>query len=139
MIALTVENASALRWLAAVSGRMDEKMRLVVAESAETTADSIRYMLSRNGRHAPNTKTPSAPGDTPSMISTDLRESVHVENISRVGLGRYSAAVGPDTEYAAVQEFGHGHVPARPYMERAGLYAQLMIEERVRVMFAGEI
>jgi phage gpG-like protein len=76
----------------------------------------VKVELSRTS-HPRGTPTPSPPGSPPSLISGTLRRSVQVEGPDQTGAASWSAKVGADTVYAAVQEHGGGNnLPARPYM-----------------------
>lgn len=84
--------------------------------SALILEEAIKNKLKESGRHAPGTKTPSAPGSPPAQIVGELRDSVRVFGPKRKGFGVYEAMVGPVKAYARIQDLGGGHLPARPYM-----------------------
>jgi hypothetical protein len=78
----------------------------------------IKQLLSLTS-HKQGTPTPSAPGSPPSLVTGQLRRSIQVEGPSRSGIGQWSAKTSANTVYAAVQERGGNHLPARPYMAPA--------------------
>lgn len=87
-----------------------------LGDAAHYLEGQVKQALSRTS-HARGTPTPSPPGAPPSLISGQLRRSVQVEGATRTGPGQWSAKVGAEAVYAAVQEQGGGNnLPARPYM-----------------------
>lgn len=73
--------------------------------------------------HPRGTKTPSAPGQPPAMISGHLARSVRTEPASPSGRYRWSGKTGATTVYARIQQLGgwagRGHrsyLPPRPYL-----------------------
>jgi phage gpG-like protein len=76
--------------------------------------------------HPPGTKTPSAPGEPPAMVTGRLARKVRIAPVVRAstGDGFYLVRVGPwGVAYSRIQEAGGmagaGHrsrLPARPYM-----------------------
>jgi phage gpG-like protein len=79
-------------------------------EAAHAIEDETQRSLTSKS-HAPRTRTPSAPGDPPAAISTDLAVSVVVDESPADG----EAEVGPTTDYGRIQELG-GHMTGHPYM-----------------------
>lgn len=70
--------------------------------------------------HSRGTRTPSAPGSPPSLVSGALRRSVMVGDIDRQG-DTHSVKVYPSMIYSRIQELGGiagrgARLPARPYV-----------------------
>lgn len=91
-------------------------VEMSLRQSALVLETAIKDKLKESGRHAPGTKTPSAPGSPPAQITAELRASVKVFGPKRKGFGVYEVMVGPTMVYARIQDQGGGHLPARPYM-----------------------
>lgn len=94
---------------------------LAVAAAARQVADNTQDTLMHR-EHPRGTRTPSAPGQPPAMISGGLKASVHTTRVTRVG-DTYWASVGPTAKYSRIQELGgttgRGHrtrLPPRPYL-----------------------
>ena len=95
---------------------LDEMVRACIDAGREASVEGAKEIQDRTQEsltrlsHAPHTKTPSAPGDPPAAISTDLAVSVVVDESNPDYVD-----VGPTTDYGRIQELGgpmHGH----PYM-----------------------
>lgn len=74
--------------------------------------------------HARGTKTPSAPGQPPSLVSGTLRRSIRVTTPEAKGLTGWTVSVGPSAIYGRIQELGGdagwadaSYLPPRPYLE----------------------
>lgn len=65
-----------------------------------------------SGRHQAGTPTPATPGSGPAIISGTLRRSIHVEGPQRLGLGSFSAMVGPSVIYGRRVELEYDY----PYL-----------------------
>jgi phage gpG-like protein len=96
--------------------------------------DEIQRQLSLSS-HPPRTKTPSAPGEPPSMITGALRGSVN-QTQSFGDVGHWEVHRAPTTVYARIQELGgwtgRGHLtylPPRPYVRPALNIAQGKIHD----------
>lgn len=94
---------------------------LAVNAAARQVRDDIVDQLMLK-EHAKGTKTPSAPGEPPAMITGRLKASVHATPALPVGEFRAEARVGPTAPYARIHELGgtagHGaRLPARPYVK----------------------
>jgi len=84
----------------------------------------IKLTLSTSS-HPPRTKTPSLPGEPPSLITGQLRRSVR-KTYSSGNAARWTTRVAPTAVYARIQELGgltgRGHrtrLPGRPYVRPA--------------------
>lgn len=109
----------------------------------EVVEREMRAQLSKTS-HAPGTPTPSEPGEPPSMVSGDLRDSVIVKEVAPGYV-----QVGATTLYARIQQLGGmsgrgraTQTPARPYLEptleNSALQArQAAIEVLVEGIFRG--
>lgn len=101
----------------------------------------IKKTEMRRYTHTPLTRTPSPPGSPPALVTGHLRDSFIIEP-AQGGRVRATAADGPHTVYARIQEYGgdiyprvkkwlhwvdaeghhfakHVRLPARPYMRPA--------------------
>jgi hypothetical protein len=104
-----------LQALEGIAGKVYAGTPDALAQAAHYVEGMVKTELSRTS-HPRGTPTPSPPGSPPSLISGALRRSVQVEGPQQTGAGRWSASVGSGLVYAAVQERGGNHLPARPYM-----------------------
>lgn len=98
---------------------VDEAQKTALMQSAAVIERSAKEQLTKSGRHAPGTPTPSAPGSPPAIITGTLRASVKTFEPKRSGFGNYSIMIGPTAVYGRIQELGGGALPARPYMQPA--------------------
>lgn len=110
---------AALERLASRAGDVTHK---AAADGAEIVAAATVAKLTEKS-HPPGTKTPSAPGEPPAMISGHLMESVHTTAVDTTA-NRYEVSVGPTAVYARIQELGGtagrgAQLPARPYLSPA--------------------
>jgi len=101
-----------------------ETPRKAAEEMGRVAGDEIQRQLALSS-HPPRTKTPSAPGEPPSMITGALRASVN-QTQSFGELGHWEVHRAPTTVYARIQELGGwtgaGHqtyLPPRPYVRPA--------------------
>lgn len=97
----------------------DDAQKTALMQSALVVEREAKQQLTKSGRHAAGTPTPSAPGSPPAIITGTLRASVKTFPPTRQGFGNYQIMVGPTTVYARVQELGSDRLPARPYMQPA--------------------
>lgn len=97
----------------------DEAQKTALTQSALVVERAAKLQLTKSGRHAPGTPTPSAPGSPPAIITGTLRASVRAFPPDRDGFGNYRAMIGPTVVYGRIQELGGGNLPARPYMQPA--------------------
>lgn len=79
---------------------------------AQTHERNVKVLLGLK-THAPGTRTPSAPGEPPALISGHLRRTV-THTARAGGPGIAVAAVWADAEYAPIQEKG-GKITAKRY------------------------
>lgn len=103
-------------------GRADELTRVATVAGLAEIDRSIKEQL-RKTSHQKGTRTPSAPGDPPSLITGNLMRSMALRGPVG-GDGRYSGAVGPTSVYSRIQELGglcgrgrRVRLPARPYVK----------------------
>lgn len=103
----------------------DHSVRDVAEGMAKTGIRGIQLQLSQSA-HPRRTRTPSAPGTPPSLITGQLRRSVRRTYSSPAGAHQWAARVAPTTVYARIQEFGgnagrghRAHLPPRPYIRPA--------------------
>jgi HK97 gp10 family phage protein len=102
--------------------KVDIATKVATGAAADLLRTTMVKKLSEKS-HPPGTPTPSAPGEPPAWVSGRLARSVERDEPREKGFGNYAASVGPDTEYARIQEEGgetgrgHAtHLPARPYL-----------------------
>ena len=124
---------TAVRWSG--TDRMGAALRLVAARQGAATQQALAkaaLLVERNTKlrlslssHPPGTRTPSRPGEPPSLVTGNLRRSVRTRGPYRSGRG-YTALVGPTAVYGRVQELGgpagrglRTQLPARPYLQPA--------------------
>lgn len=69
--------------------------------------------IKRNLSGPSHTRHPGNGNPYPGTLTGRLKGSV----IFKMSDGGLTVTTGPDTVYAAVQEFGGGNIPARPYVE----------------------
>lgn len=123
--------------MSAMVARQNTATRSGLARSASLLEREIKVGLSitsstggeqrdQKGRFAKRGSTSSAPGEPPYLRSGDLRRSVQQDEISPLGMGRYSTQVGPTIVYGRIQEIGGDtgpngatHLDPRPYVAPA--------------------
>lgn len=93
-----------------------EQARLASLEAAEAIRDTARDLLALQ-RHDPHTKTPSAPGEPPAMISGSLWESMTAVMMTadEAWVGPTSSASSKNGPYGRIQELG-GLMEGAPWM-----------------------
>lgn len=105
-------------WSAALDAML-ARLESATGDASKSAADYIgrvaKGKLEHLG-HSELTFSPSMPGEPPAMVSGALADS-----IISVRTGPQSAAVGPTTVYARIQELG-GNMHGHPYMEFHKLY-----------------
>ncbi len=140
-VAVNVQGADQL---AAALDQMALRVRTATRSAAK---DGIRLVqrralvqLSRYA-HAPNTPTPSPPGQPPARISGHLRGSLSPTGPYPTGAG-FGGKLGPTAVYSRIQELGgqtgRNHsvtLPPRPYMRPT--HAQLIADGSLRRVFVG--
>jgi len=101
-----VSCAEAAANLEAIAARAERAAAPVALNMATTFADHVRNVtLRRYGQHDRLSKTPSPPGQPPSMVDGHLADSmVAFPGASSGGIG--TAIAGNTAIYAGVQEFG---------------------------------
>lgn len=82
-----------------------------LGQAAETAA-KVKLTLST---HPPKTRTPSEPGEPPSLVTGALRRSVTRSTARLAGEGVASCTVGSTIIYASVHEFGPVTITAKRY------------------------
>lgn len=105
-------------------GRADELTKVATITGIAVLERATKEQL-RKSSHTKRTKTPSAPGSPPSLITGQLMGSVATRGPVGGG-GVWSASVGPTKIYGRIQELGgvtgRNHattLPARPYVRPA--------------------
>lgn len=111
----------------------------VKAAAEQVQRDTVDQLMLKE--HPRGTKTPSAPGEPPAMITGGLKASVTVSPVKRIGPTRVEVQVGPTTPYSRIQELGgtagHGaRLPARPYLAPALRGAKAKIAAIVKAMWS---
>ena len=134
MMQIVVNNEGTLRFLTGLSERLDLRTAQIVEGAAAQSAESIKFMLSRNGQHRRGDGMHAPPGETPRMESGHLHDSVQTSPPRRIGFGRYSAAAGPTAYYAEFVDAGTRRMAARPYMERARNHASVAVDSFLRAV-----
>jgi phage gpG-like protein len=119
VIGISELNAALTEMFAAVS----TATRTATAQASHLLEREIKTTLATSS-HRRGTPTPSSPGEPPSLITGTLRRSVTVLGPVPLGLGRWSAEIGPTAVYARVQELGGPTgrggatvLPARPFVQ----------------------
>lgn len=109
----------AIAALQAKGAAVDAATRVATATVLEMMGRAAKEQLAKTS-HSKGTPTPSAPGEPPSLVSGNLRNSIAVKGPDSIP-GGYQGQVGPTAVYGRVQELGGGprRLPARPYMQPA--------------------
>jgi phage gpG-like protein len=99
--------------------------RAAVAEAAHLIERTAKEKLAEKS-HPPGTRTPSAPGEPPALVTGNLRRSISVFGPDPTTVGGFpgwTARIGPTAVYGRVQELGgdagRAMLPPRPYMQPA--------------------
>lgn len=96
-------------------------------QACRTGADRAALLLASRTKatlarttHRPGTRTPSRPGNPPSLVTGTLRRSVKTVAAKPISESAWMSQVGPTAVYARVQELGGSTgittLPARPYL-----------------------
>lgn len=115
----------------------DKAARVAGPKAAEAMGRRLVHEVTTNelirSSHPPGTKTPSAPGQPPAIVSGALRRSIKQEPVSgatNLSGYRWQVQVGPTIVYGRIQELGgragRNHattLPARPYLSAATVRA----------------
>lgn len=111
--------------LEAMVARVEAATPFAVDTAAALLEGRARSQLSQSS-HQQGTRTPSAPGSPPSLITGVLRSSFEILGPTPAGAAAWAAIVGPTAVYARIQELGgvtgRGSavtLPARPYVRPA--------------------
>lgn len=119
-IKINADTRAALDALRRLDKRIaDEAQKTALSQSALVVEREAKQQLTKSGRHAPGTPTPSAPGSPPAIITGTLRASVRTFPPTRSGFGNYQIMIGPTVIYGRIQELGGDRLPPRPYMQPA--------------------
>lgn len=112
------------RALRSLSAKRAAGTKTALAKSAHLVERNAKQLLSLTS-HPKGTKTPSRPGQPPSLVTGALKKSVKVRG-PRAIPGGYEALIGPTVVYGRIQELGgmagkglRTRLPARPYMRPA--------------------
>lgn len=99
--------------------RQFQACRIGADRAALVVATETKKALAQT-THQRGTKTPSRPGNPPSLISGTLRRSVKTIPAVPISETAWKSQVGPTAVYARVQELGGDTgtttLPARPYL-----------------------
>jgi phage gpG-like protein len=92
--------------------------------------------------HPPGTKTTSAPGSPPALVTGQLRRSVRRTSSVSTGEGTWETHIAPTTVYARIQELGgragrdhRSTLPPRPYVTPAITKAESSIQDAATKVF----
>ena len=106
-----------------------DEMVARASEAASTAVTTGGHLIEAEAKrqlgltsHTRGTRTPSAPGEPPALVSGTLRRSIKVTRPESKGPTGWTVSVGPTAVYGRIQELGgdvwNGAVlPPRPYME----------------------
>lgn len=109
-------------WDAALDALVVQKFqacRVGADRAALLLASETKTALTRTS-HKRGTRTPSRPGNPPSLVTGTLRRSVKTVAARPISESAWMSQVGPTAVYARVQEVGGDTgtttLPARPYL-----------------------
>lgn len=92
--------------------------------------------------HAPGTRTPSAPGSPPALVTGQLRRSVRRTFSASTGEATWETHIAPTTVYARIQELGgragrdhRSTLPPRPYVAPALARSESAISDAATRIF----
>lgn len=109
-------------WDAALDAIVVQKFqacRIGADRAALLLASETKKTLTRT-THRPGTKTPSRPGNPPSLVTGTLRRSMKTVPAEAISKTAWKSQVGPTVVYARVQELGGSTktttLKARPYL-----------------------
>lgn len=112
----------------AIAG-VEHKVAAMHAASRLATGQAL-HLIERNAKaelttssHRADERTPSMPGEPPSLVTGNLRRSITVTGPTKVGPAGWRGQVGPTAIYGRIQELGgragRTTLPARPYLAPA--------------------
>lgn len=106
--------------LRTMSEATDAATKQATATGAALIESETKRKLSTYS-HPKGTKTPSAPGEPPAVVSGQLRRSIKVVGPRPIGGGTWEAQIGPTAAYGRIQELGGeiwtgATLPPRPYL-----------------------
>ena len=110
------------RWLA--TNKRELKLAMRSAMSV------LHSQIHRNLSGPSHVRFPGNGNPFPGVLTGRMRNSINAK--IRSGSDWIKGTVGPNVTYAAAHEFGHGHVPKRPYLTPAWKKQQKVVRKIIK-------